>query len=110
MKKTEYGRSMIEMLGVLAVIGVLSIAGLQAYRIAMAKFRTNNVLEAVSLINFDQQAGVVPDAKSMYGITVEPDQGDTVCVNVTGTASTKAVCENLRNSLSEKFVVVGNCE
>ena len=36
-KKTENGRSMVEMLGVLAVIGVLSIGGIAGYRMAMKK-------------------------------------------------------------------------
>ncbi len=47
--KTEYsmlqvGRSMIEMLGVLAIIGVLSLGGLAGYRIAMNRHQANNIL------------------------------------------------------------------
>ena len=47
MKKIESGRSMIEMLGVLAIIGVLSIGGLAGYRMAMIRHRTNQVLDYV---------------------------------------------------------------
>ena len=46
--KTQFGRSMIEMLGVLAVIGVLSVGGLVAYSKAMQTYKVN---EAVSYIN-----------------------------------------------------------
>ena len=35
----QTGRSMIEMLGVLAIIGVLSIAGLWGYQLAIAKHK-----------------------------------------------------------------------
>ena len=40
----EVGRSMIEMLGVLAIIGVLSVGGLTGYSKAMEKFKVNKVV------------------------------------------------------------------
>ena len=40
-KKAEHGRSMVEMLGVLAVIGVLSIGGIAGYTLGMNKYRAN---------------------------------------------------------------------
>ena len=43
--KKEYGRSMIEMLGVLAIIGVLSIGGLAGYTMAMNRHRANTALD-----------------------------------------------------------------
>ena len=46
--KKEYGRSMIEMLGVLAIIGVLSIGGLAGYTMAMNRHRANVVSDYVS--------------------------------------------------------------
>ncbi|MBO7333238.1 MAG: type II secretion system protein, partial [Alphaproteobacteria bacterium] len=39
MKQFEKGRSMIEMLGVLAIIGVLSVGGLSGYTMAMNRHR-----------------------------------------------------------------------
>ncbi len=45
---TQSGRSMIEMLGVLAIIGVLSIGGLAGYTMAMNRHRANQVLDYVS--------------------------------------------------------------
>ena len=44
MKKLQSGRSMIEMLGVLAIIGVLSIGGLAAYNTAMSRNKANDIL------------------------------------------------------------------
>ncbi len=48
MKNTQQGRSMIEMLGVLAIIGVLSIGGLAGYTMAMNRHRANQILDYVS--------------------------------------------------------------
>ncbi len=48
MIRNESGRSMIEMLGVLAIIGVLSIGGLAGYTMAMNRHRANQVLDYVS--------------------------------------------------------------
>ena len=79
-KINESGRSMIEMLGVLAIIGVLSVGGIAGYSKAMNKYKTNKVADNVSMIvtnirtlyaqqnNFKgltnisaQRMGVVPD-------------------------------------------------
>ena len=46
----ESGRSMVEMLGVLAIVGVLSIGGIAGYSKAMAKYKLNKTLDQVSLI------------------------------------------------------------
>ena len=48
MKELQSGRSMIEMLGVLAIIGVLSIGGLAGYTMAMNRHRANQILDYVS--------------------------------------------------------------
>lgn len=45
--KNQSGRSMIEMLGVLAVIGVLSIGALTGYSAAMRKYRINQAVDEV---------------------------------------------------------------
>ncbi len=44
----ELGRSMVEMLGVLAVIGLLSIGGIAGYKNAMNKHRANELLNEAS--------------------------------------------------------------
>ena len=46
----ESGRSMVEMLGVLAIVGVLSIGGIAGYSKAMAKYKLNKTLDQVSMI------------------------------------------------------------
>ncbi len=46
----QYGRSMIEMLGVLAIIGVLSVGGIAGYSKAMMKYRINKTIEQITLV------------------------------------------------------------
>lgn len=48
MRICEKGRSMIEMLGVLAIVGVLSVGGIAGYSKAMAKYKMNTLLSQVS--------------------------------------------------------------
>ena len=48
-KSEQSGRSMVEMLGVLAIIGVLSVGGIAGYSKAMAKFKTSKALDQVSI-------------------------------------------------------------
>lgn len=50
MKQNQFGRSMIEMLGVLAIIGVLSVGGIAGYSQAMEKWKTNKVLSEYSYL------------------------------------------------------------
>lgn len=50
LKTNETGRSMIEMLGVLAIIGVLSVGGIAGYSKAMNKFKTNKIADNISML------------------------------------------------------------
>ena len=54
--ENETGRSMIEMLGVLAIIGVLSVGGIAGYSKAMQKYRINKTIEQFSLISGNIQS------------------------------------------------------
>lgn len=47
-KNLESGRSMIEMLGVLAIIGVLSVGGIAGYSKAMLKYKTNKTIDLIT--------------------------------------------------------------
>ena len=51
-KNFEKGRSMIEMLGVLAIIGVLSVGGIAGYSKAMEKFKLNKAIENYSMLTY----------------------------------------------------------
>ena len=45
---TDAGRSMVEMLGTLAIMGVLSIGGIAGYRYAMDKYRVNETMDELN--------------------------------------------------------------
>ena len=47
-KQQQSGRSMVEMLGVLAIIGVLSIGGIAGYTLSMRRHRANQIVDAVN--------------------------------------------------------------
>ena len=91
-KSNENGRSMIEMLGVLAIIGVLSVGGIAGYSKAMEKFKINKTIQQITEIAANVQTlymqqkdfngldnttavqmGVVPDdlktSANSYGLT-----------------------------------------
>lgn len=44
----EQGRSMVEMLGVLAIVGVLSIGGITGYRFALNRYRANEIFDGIT--------------------------------------------------------------
>ena len=48
MKQNQFGRSMIEMLGVLAIIGVLSVGGIAGYSKAMRMWNSNMQKEQIT--------------------------------------------------------------
>lgn len=51
MTKIESGRSMVEMLGVLAIIGVLSIGGIAGYTMAINRHKANQILDVASKLS-----------------------------------------------------------
>jgi type II secretory pathway pseudopilin PulG len=99
------GRSMIEMLGVLAIIGVLSVGGIAGYSKAMTKFKINKSIDLVSQvaanvrtlyssqgsytdlvciddrISLCQKAKIVPDDAIQNGYIKNPFGGDVRIVN-----------------------------
>ena len=67
----EQGRSMVEMLGVLAIIGVLSIGGIAGYTMAMNRYKANQILDLASKLSVMAQTGYAADAENWNGITEE---------------------------------------
>ena len=59
MKNNEKGRSMVEMLGVLAIIGVLSAGGLAGYSKAMFKHKLNTTMDQITML--------VTNIRTMFG-------------------------------------------
>lgn len=119
-KKSEQGRSMVEMLGVLAVIGVLSVGGVYGYRIAISKHKANEAAQLVSM------AGVEIMANSVQGnqasLDVEYLENTPVSLQTVGgkanagikvdfgddISTCKAFAQMYANS--SEYAVINNCE
>lgn len=50
MRNNEKGRSMVEMLGVLAIVGVLSVGGIAGYSKAMGKYKNDHLISQMTML------------------------------------------------------------
>ena len=101
-KTNETGRSMVEMLGVLAIIGVLSVGGVYGYGVAMKKHKANELLHQASMLATTisaqiQSKGELPqsienfgDAK--YGTFKKPEKANDEQFKMEITGMDEAVC------------------
>ena len=95
-KKLESGRSMIEMLGVLAIIGVLSVGGIAGYSKAMNKFKTNKVADNVSMI--------VTNIRTLYAQQKTYDGLDNVSAVAMGVVPDELVTNATDGTLTNAFL------
>ncbi len=63
--QAQDGRSMVEMLGVLAIIGVLSIGGISGYRMAMYRYQANQIANEINLMRTDAKMKVAQGAEKL---------------------------------------------
>ena len=113
--ESESGRSMVEMLGTLAIIGVLTIGGIAGYTYAMNRHRANEILDGAS------KRAIVVTTQMTLGAPINLDEfradndvaGGTFTGDVEQFADAgqfglkingvkKPVCENLVKSAGEK--------
>jgi uncharacterized protein YsxB (DUF464 family) len=64
------GRSMVEMLGVLAIIGVLSVGAIAGYSKAMMKHKLNKHAESFSML-VNEAIKLLPDLERHYGKIIQ---------------------------------------
>ena len=69
-KKEETGRSMVEILGVLVVIGILTIAGLIFYRTAINKHKAVEIYGVVGVTGAQMLIKQKPNARAISNVTV----------------------------------------
>ena len=109
--KQELGRSMVEMLGVLAIIGVLSIGGILGYTIAMTRHRTNEILNGVLqrayLVAAQIASGRTPSLAEFENDDIAGGTFDKNVITLTDEFAIKvsgvnaAVCKNMLHLASE---------
>ena len=111
--KSQSGRSMVEMLGVLAIVGVLSIGGIAGYSYGMDKYRANETINQIMLraIDLMTQAGNGNETLSLSAWENKGEQYDFSNVGYTedgliafdmGTNNPipKSVCEMVYDGMS----------
>ena len=88
----QNGRSMVEMLGVLAIIGVLSAGGLAGYSKAMFKHKLNTTMDQITML--------VTNIRTMYGT-----QGNynNLAVDAAGLGIIPAVMGSTVSTLTNPF-------
>ena len=109
----ESGRSMVEMLGVLAIIGVISIGAVSGYNYGMNRYRTNEVLDGGNkrayTISTQDSLGIPYNLSEFkdsdvtgggtFASTVQDWDGE---FGLTVTKVTKPVCENLIRMIGDR--------
>ncbi len=113
--KQESGRSMIEILGVLAIMGVLSIGGIAGYTIAMNRFRANEMLDlaarvaTVAMTKSGTEQATLADVTTQvepYGVTsMTADSTGVVEAQVKAEALTPGI-QNAMNTIAGDKVKV----
>ncbi len=112
---TEGGRSMVEMLGVLAIIGVLSVGGIAGYKMAMNKYRANEILNGASMramivsAQLQRNSNATPNLGEFSGAKVAgatfdttvsyTAESDAFSLTVSGVAPN--VCEQIHGTIPE---------
>ena len=120
-KRMECGRSMVEMLGTLAIIGVLSIGGIAGYSYGMDKYRANQTVNDVMLRAVDVMTqlsqGKEPNLEPEWGTkgtvydmeAIQDTTNNTWGIVVDGVPS--RVCQMVGDALKNQATVyVGNAE
>ncbi|MBR6675446.1 MAG: hypothetical protein IKL32_05970 [Alphaproteobacteria bacterium] len=122
-KYFESGRSMVEMLGTLAIIGVLSIGGIAGYKYGMDKYKANQTMNDIMLMGVDiitqlsQQRTQAPVLSSDYGtkttagydftVVQNPEDETQYGIQITGVPT--SICKQVGDGLKQTVAVyVGN--
>lgn len=119
----QNGRSMVEMLGVLAVVGMLSVGGLAGYSKAMARHKLNKTIDAFEdvlqvLIDAEESDsekdlyvadaddiidyGILPECKKTQGVAGVGDYG---CQLPIGVFEMEYIFDNSKNYSKGSLVV-----
>ena len=135
LREAESGRSMVEMLGVLAIVGVISIGGIAGYNYGMTQYRTNEVLDGankraytiatqitlgipLNLSEFSEHdatsggtfSSEVQNWNGEFGIQVD-DVRQEVCENMIKMMGNNTPLRAITKSSDEKTdLTVGDCE
>ena len=109
----ESGRSMVEMLGVLAIVGVISIGGVAGYNYGMNRYRTNELLDGANkraytvatqmTLGIPLNLSEFADYDATAGGTFKSDvtKGDNGEFGIKVEGVKKEVCENILRMIGD---------
>lgn len=100
-RNTQTGRSMIEMLGVLAIIGVLSVGGIAGFTKAMQKYKINNTINQITRIVTNMRVAFVGQ-KNYLGLGETPEEINAVLYNA-GIIPQKLLARDLNKEIIIPF-------
>ena len=116
--KHQFGRSMIEILGVLAVVGLLSIGGLTMYKRSMDMHKANNIFDDINRFQFiiEERLDTLPygsieskDFSSISNLIMtafnDPEEG---YYRIDVQDVPKGVCQVLMQKGEEKYTMYAN--
>ena len=115
----ESGRSMVEMLGTLAIIGVLSVGGIAGYSYGMDKYKANQTINDIMLMGVDiitqTSRGAVPTLSEWgtkttvgYDFTVVPNPSDDTQHGIQISGVPARVCKMVGDALKPMASVYVN--
>ena len=96
LKSNENGRSMIEMLGVLAIVGVLSVGGIAGYGKAMQNFKINKLKDQIYTVS----------SNIMTTFVNEKNYGSLGTTNATGISAAKSMKLIPADMIKEDAIVI----
>ena len=104
MMKNESGRSMVEMLGVLAIIGVLSVGGIAGYTMAMNKYKANEILATATQMSIIAKTAAAGEGQAMAdlaaaGLTA-PVTNVTMSATKEGTVTVSGLTKAVASALA----------
>ena len=116
--QNETGRSLVEMLGVLAIIGVLSVGGIAGFKNAMEKNRANTIISEAQKravvvsgqLGFNNGTPSLVDF-SAYNAISGGTFGDVVTTGLTGqfgipvSGVSQKVCQNILNTIGNNTAI-----
>ncbi len=92
----QSGRSMIEMLGVLAIVGILSAGGIAGYSMAMQSYKTSALSEKIQMVA--QQSRVLYD-----GVYTNTTAQGTAANPAAGSMAGQLIAAGLINDVKNPF-------
>ena len=103
MQNCQSGRSMIEMLGVLSIIGVLSVGGLAGYTKMMTQYKINTTMQQINIIAAKLSA-VGSQTNSYNGL----NNASAVKLGAVPAEATLVSASDLRNPFGGSIVISGS--